>query len=296
MDGRWWISRAELEMEIFPGGPLGRTLPPMAAPAGREEAPMPLLQDLLGAIESSRIEIVDLTAPLSASTPVLRLPEPFANTISFRLEEISRYDDAGPFWYWNNIHTGEHTGTHVDAPRHWATGKDGADVAEIPLRTLVAPAVVLDAADRVADNPDFLLEIDHVREWERANGALPAGGWLLYRTGWDERSSDEERFLNADDAGSHTPGVSAECARWLAEDTGLVGFGVETVGTDAGGAGGLTPPFPCHHFFLGAGKCGLTQLRNLARLPATGAMLVVSPLPIVDGSGSPARVYALVEK
>ncbi|MFL6144617.1 MAG: cyclase family protein [Labedaea sp.] len=257
---------------------------------------MPLLQDLLGAIESSRIEIIDLTAPLSASTPVLRLPEPFANTISFRLEEISRYDDAGPFWYWNNIHTGEHTGTHVDAPRHWATGKDGADVAEIPLRTLVAPAVVLDAAGRVADNPDFLLEIDHVREWEKANGALPAGGWLLYRTGWDERSSDEERFLNADDAGSHTPGVSAECARWLAEDTGLVGFGVETVGTDAGGAGGLNPPFPCHHFFLGAGKCGLTQLRNLDKLPATGAVLVVSPLPIIDGSGSPTRVYALVEK
>ena len=257
---------------------------------------MALLQDLLGAIRDGRIEIIDLTAPLSASTPVLRLPEPFANTIPFQLEEISRYDEPGPFWYWNNIHTGEHTGTHVDAPKHWATGKDGADVAEIPLRTLVAPAVLLDASDRVAGNSDFLLEIDHVRDWEKVNGPLPDGGWLLYRTGWDERSSDEERFLNADDAGPHTPGVSAECARWLAEETGLVGFGVETVGTDAGGAGGFTPPFPCHHFFLGAGKCGLTQLRNLARLPATGAVLVVSPLPIVDGSGSPARVYALVEK
>jgi kynurenine formamidase len=257
---------------------------------------MPLLQDVLGAIRSSRIEIVDLTAPLSASTPVLRLPEPFANTISFQLEQISRYDEPGPFWYWNNIHTGEHTGTHVDAPNHWATGQDGPDVAALPLRTLVAPAVVLDASDRVAGDHDFLLEIEHVREWEAANGALPDGGWLLYRTGWDERSGDQERFLNVDESGSHTPGVSAECARWLAEETGLVGLGVETVGTDAGGAVGLTPPFPCHHFFLGAGKCGLTQLRNLATLPATGAVLVVSPLPIVGGSGSPARVYALVER
>ena len=257
---------------------------------------MALLEDVLGAIRDSRIEIVDLTAPLSADTPVLRLPEPFVNTIHFQLEEISRYNDAGPGWYWNNIHTGEHTGTHVDAPKHWATGQDKHDVAELPLRNLVAPAAVLDASDRVAKDPDFLLEIDDVRAWEADNGPLPAGGWLLYRTGWDERSDDAERFLNADDTGSHTPGVSAECAQWIAEETELVGFGVETVGTDAGGAGGLTPPFPCHHFLLGAGKCGLTQLRNLAKLPATGAVIVVSPLPIVGGSGSPARVYALVER
>ncbi|HEV2779299.1 MAG TPA: cyclase family protein [Actinophytocola sp.] len=257
---------------------------------------MALLQDVLGAIRANRIEIVDLTAPLSASTPVLRLPEPFANTIPFQLEEISRYDERGPFWYWNNIHTGEHTGTHLDAPRHWASGQDGPDVAELPLGMLVAPAVVLDASDRVAENPDFLLQIEDVRTWEKANGALPDGGWLLYRTGWDERSGDAERFLNADDSGSHTPGVSAECARWLAEDTPIVGLGVETVGTDAGGAGGLTPPFPCHHYFLGAGKCGLTQLQNLSRLPTTGVVLVVSPLPIVGGSGSPARVLALVER
>lgn len=257
---------------------------------------MPLLQDMLGAIRASRIEIVDLTAPLSGTTPVLRLPDPFANTIPFQLEEISRYDDKGPHWYWNNIHTGEHTGTHVDAPKHWSSGQEGPDVSELPLSTLVAPAVVLDASDRVAADPDFLLEVDDVRQWEAANGPLPEGGWLLYRTGWDERSADEARFLNADETGPHTPGVSAECARWLAEQTGIVGLGVETVGTDAGAAHGFDPPFPCHHFFLGAGKCGLTQLQNLASLPATGFVLVVSPLPIVGGSGSPARVLALVER
>jgi kynurenine formamidase len=257
---------------------------------------MPLLQEMLGAIQANRIEIVDLTAPLSEQTPVLQLPEPFTNTIPFQLEEISRYNEAGPHWYWNNIHTGEHTGTHLDAPKHWSSGQQGHDVSEVPLRTLVAPAAVLDAADRVAADPDFLLEIDDVRRWEADNGPLPDGGWLLFRTGWDERSADAARFLNVDDTGSHTPGVAAECAKWLAEETGLVGLGVETVGTDAGAAGGFTPPFPCHHFLLGAGKCGLTQLQNLASLPPTGSVLVVSPLPIVGGSGSPARVLALVER
>jgi kynurenine formamidase len=257
---------------------------------------MPLLTDLLDAIAGRRVEIVDLTAPLSAETPILQLPPPFANTIPFSLEQISRYDEAGPGWYWNNIHTGEHTGTHVDAPVHWATGRDGADVSQLALDRLVAPAVVVDVSARAAADPDFLLSTDDVVAWEAEHGPLPEGGWLLLRTGWDERSADAARFLNADETGPHSPGISAECARRLAEETGLVGLGVETVGTDAGAAHGFEPAFPCHHYFLGAGKMGLTQLRNLAALPPTGAVLVVSPLPIVGGSGSPARVYALVER
>ncbi|WP_236790982.1 cyclase family protein [Amycolatopsis sp. GM8] len=257
---------------------------------------MPVLTDLLSALQTRDVEVVDLTAPLSASTPVLQLPPPFANTASFRLEEISRYDERGPRWYWNDIHTGEHVGTHVDAPSHWVSGKDGHNVDQIPLSTLIAPAVVLDASAKVAGNPDFLLGIEDIREWEDEHGSLPDGGWLLYRTGWDARSADQDSFLNVSEGASHTPGVSPECARWLAEEAPIAGFGVETVGTDAGRAGELEPMFPCHDRLLGAGKCGLTQLQNLARLPATGTMLVVSPLPIVGGSGSPARVYALVER
>ncbi|GII86236.1 cyclase [Sphaerisporangium siamense] len=257
---------------------------------------MSVLSSLVESIRSGAIEVVDLTAPLSSSTPVLKLPEPFGNTVPFRLTEISRYDDRGPAWYWNDITTGEHTGTHFDAPVHWVTGRDGEDVAAVPPARLIAPAVVLDFAAHAAGDPDFLLRIEHVKEWEAANGPLPEGGWLLYRTGWDVRANDQEGFLNADETGSHTPGVSAECARWLAEETPIAGIGVETVGTDAGAAHSFDPAFPCHSFLLGAGKYGLTQLRNLDRLPVTGAVVVAPPLPIVGGSGSPVRVLALVER
>jgi kynurenine formamidase len=257
---------------------------------------MPVLQDLLDALRTRRVEVVDLTAPLHGDTPILQLPPPFANASAFGLTEISRYDDRGPAWYWNDIHTSEHTGTHFDAPVHWVTGKDGEDVAQVPPGSLVAPAVVLDFSEQSAADPDFLLRIDDVRSWEKENGPLPEGGWLLYRTGWDARSEDAAAFLNADDTGPHTPGISVECARWLAEETSLLGVGVETVGTDAGGAHSFDPPFPCHSFLLGAGKYGLTQLQNLAQLPPTGAVVITGPLPIVGGSGSPARVLALVER
>jgi kynurenine formamidase len=256
---------------------------------------MSVLADLVGGIAAGAIEVVDLTAPLSEKTPILRLPEPFGNTISFSLQEISHYDERGPAWYWNNIATGEHAGTHFDAPIHWATGKDGDDVSQVPPARLVAPAVVLDFSAYAARNPDFLLQIDHVLQWQEEHGPLPEGGWLLYRTGWDARADDADAFLNADDTGPHTPGISVECAAWLAEQTPIVGLGVETVGTDAGAAHGFDPPFPCHSYFLGSNKYGLTQLRNLSRLPTRGAVLIAGLLPIVGGSGSPTRVLALVE-
>jgi kynurenine formamidase len=257
---------------------------------------MSILQALVSGIGAGGIEVVDLTAPLSGETPILKLPPPFANTVPFRLEEISRYDDRGPAWYWNDIHTGEHTGTHFDAPVHWVTGKDGDDVSRVPPARLIAPAAVVDVSDRVAADPDFLLRVDDLREWEAVHGRLPAGGWLLLRTGWDTRSGDQEAFLNANDTGPHTPGISAEAAKWLAEEAPVIGVGVETVGTDAGLAHSFDPPFPCHSYLLGAGKYGLTQLQNLRLLPPTGAVVIAAPLPIVGGSGSPTRVLALIER
>jgi kynurenine formamidase len=257
---------------------------------------MSVLSALTEAIRSATVDVIDLTAPLSASTPVIRLPEPFGNTASFALHEISHYDDRGPAWYWNDITTGEHTGTHFDAPVHWVTGRDGLDVSQVPPRGLIAPAAVLDFSTHAAADPDFLLEVEHIRQWEAQHGPLPEEGWLLYRTGWDARSADQERFLNADATGPHTPGVSVSCARWLAEETTLIGFGVETVGTDAGKAHSFDPPFPCHSALLGAGKYGLTQLQNVAMLPPQGTVLIVAPLPITGGSGSPCRALALVER
>jgi kynurenine formamidase len=257
---------------------------------------MSVLSALAEAIRSATVDVIDLTAPLSSSTPILQLPEPFGNTVPFTLKEISRYDERGPAWYWNDISTGEHTGTHFDAPIHWVTGRDGQDVSQVPLTRLIAPAAVLDFSARAAADADFLLEVDHIKEWESQHGALPEGGWLLYRTGWDTRSNDQDTFLNANETGPHTPGVSVECARWIAQESPAIGFGVETVGTDAGAAHSFDPPFPCHSSMLGADKYGLTQLQNLALLPPQGAMIVVSPLPITGGSGSPCRALALVER
>ncbi len=249
---------------------------------------------LVKALADSAVEIVDLTQPLSEQTPVIQLPVQFAQTPALKVQEISRYDDRGPAWAWNWLEIGEHTGTHFDAPVHWITGRDGLDVSQVPPRHLIAPAVTIDRSAESAEDPDYLLTVKDIRAFEAEHGPLPEGGWLLLRTGWDARAQDAEAFLNAASGQPRSPGFDAECARWLAEESPLVGVGVETVGVDAGAAGGFDPPFPVHYYLLGAGKYGVTQLANLASLPPTGALLVIAPLKLTGGTGSPIRAFALV--
>ena len=256
---------------------------------------MTVTTDLITGLATGTVRVVDLTNPLSAATPTLRLPPPFANLIDFSLEQVSAYDEPGPFWKHHNIHTGEHIGTHLDAPVHWISGQDGHDVASIPPGRLVGPAAVLDLSDLVADDPDFLLDIDHITVWEDEHGPLPENGWLLFRSGWDRFADSPDAFLNVDETGSHTPGITVRAAEWLATQRPISGYGVETVGIDAGRGAELQPPFPAHYHLLGNDKYGLTSLQKLAELPPTGAVLVVAPLPIVGGTASPARVLALVD-
>jgi kynurenine formamidase len=251
---------------------------------------------LLDALTGGSVEVVDLTQPLSESTPVIQLPPPFANTPGLSREPISRYDDRGPAWAWYTLTIGEHVGTHLDAPIHWITGKDGKDVASIEPRSLVGPACVIDKTKETEQDNGYLLTVDDLDAWESENGRIPDNAWVLLRTGWQSRAQDQQEFLNVQENGPVTPGPDVNASRWLANERPISGFGTETVGIDAGSAGAFDPPFPLHNFLLGAGKLGLTQLANLNKLPITGALIIVSPLKLVGGTGSPSRVLAFVQK
>ena len=253
---------------------------------------MSILEDLVTQMDNGDIKVIDLTAPLSETTSVISLPPERGQPWPFQREVISRYDKMGPEVFWHNISMSEHTGTHFDAPIHWITGKGKEDVASILPERLVRPAAVLDFSKEASRDDDFLLTRSHVELWCEEHGPLPKDGWLLYRTGWDARCHDDEAFTND----NHWPGVEPECARWLAQETKVIGLGVETIGTDAGQAATFTDqPFPCHWYFLGTNKYGITQLQNLAQLPPQGSVIITAPLPIVGGTGSPSRILAMVE-
>jgi kynurenine formamidase len=259
-----------------------------------ENTRISVLSRLLEELNSGRLKVVDLTSPLGPDTPVIDLPPVFAPSPGLAVAEISRYDSRGPAWYWNVLTMGEHTGTHFDAPIHWVTGKNLPNNATDTIlpRKFIGPACVIDVTADVEQNPDFLLTIERIEQWESEYGSLPAGAWLLVRSGWSKRIG-REAFLNMQADGAHSPGFLPTCSAFLAKERDILGVGVETVGTDAGQAGGFDPPFPNHSYMHGAGKFGITSLVNLELLPSTGAIVIAAPLKIVKGSGSPLRVIAI---
>ena len=256
-----------------------------------------VLQKLAKEIQKRNIRIVDLTQTLNPSTPVIQLPPPMAPTKPFSSELISRYDEKGPAWYWNNIACGEHTGTHFDAPVHWITGRDLEDGATdtVDPQRFMAQACVIDVSKQCAKDERFLLTPKHILAWEKEHGKIPKGSWVLMRSDWSKRT-DPNLFLNMREDGPHVPGPNADAVRFLVEERDINGWGVEAVGTDAGQAFSFEPPFPAHALMHGANKFGLASLCNLDQLPPAGAILIAAPLKIANGSGSPLRVLALVDE
>jgi kynurenine formamidase len=154
---------------------------------------------------------------------------------------------------------------------------------------------VVDCSREAASDPDFLLTKKKIAAWEKQHGRVPPRAWVLMRTDWSKRSHDPVAYQNYDETGQHTPGPDVDAVRFLVEERDILGFGTESIGTDAGQAQHLRPPYPCHYFMHGAGRYGLQCLANLDQLPPTGAVVIAAPLKIRNGSGSPLRAIALVE-
>lgn len=269
-------------------------------PKGKPMQPTDVLGALGPMLMSGQIRIVDCSTTLGPDTPILRLPEDFArNTPKVEIHRISEYDADGPFFAWNWLKLGEHSGTHFDAPHHWISGKDFEDgyTDTLDVQRLVAPVNVIDCSKEAAEDPDFLLSAEHVRIWEAEHGEINPGEWVVMRTDWDKRSHDEELFLNEDpdpyEDGSHSPGPTTECIDYLLSK-GIVGWGSQCIGTDAGMAGKMSPPYPAHNYLHRDNCFGLASLTNLDQLPPKGAILVAAPLRIENGTGSPIRALAIV--
>ena len=256
-----------------------------------------MLNNLGPMLLSGQIEVVDCTGILGPNTPLIQLPPPFKNTPQVEIHKISEYDDDGPVCAWNWLKLGEHSGTHFDAPKHWFTGKDLPDNATdtLDIQKVVAPVNCIDCSKESAEDPDFLLTVDHIKAWETEHGAIQEGEWVVMRTDWDSRAGDAGEFLNFYDDAPHSPGPTAEAVQYLI-DKGITGWGTQCIGTDAGCAGGMEPMFPAHNLLHKNNRFGLASLANLDKLPAKGAILIAAPLKIEGGTGSPIRALALVQK
>ncbi len=199
-------------------------------------------------------------------------------------------------WYYTayNISTAEHGGTHIDAPIHFAEGRQTVD--QIPLYRLIAPAVVIDLRAAAAADADYQATQDDIRAWEAANGPIPQGAIVLFNTGFAGRWPNAESYMGTAAKGEaavaslHFPGIHPDAARFLVRQRGIASVGIDTPSIDYG----QSKDFMTHRILFEHDIPGFENLANLNALPASGALLVALPMKIKGGSGAPLRAVAFV--
>ena len=231
---------------------------------------------------------VDLTHSFSARS--IYWP---TDTLGFKLEELAHGHTPGGWFYSSYRYSAaEHGGTHLDAPIHFA--ERGQTNDQIPLASLVGPAVVVDVTSRV--EADYLLTVDDLSKWETEHGNIPKGAIVLVRTGWDARYQDRAAYLGTALKGPdavaqlHFPGISAEAAQWLVDNRTIAAIGIDTPSIDYG----QSADFRAHVILYGKNIPGFENVANLASLPPVGGFVVALPMKIEGGSGGPLRIVGYV--
>jgi kynurenine formamidase len=228
--------------------------------------------------------VADLTHELGPDTPNY---EPTTKPV-FQAKDIATVDKAG--YFAREITLPEHFGTHIDAPAHFVQGLWTVD--QIPVERLVAPLVVLDVRKGASQNPDYQLSVDDIATWEKMNGQIPQGAVVIARTGWESRWNSVKDYRNPDGNGVlHFPGYSEEAARFLVQGRNAIAVGIDTLSIDYG----PSKDYPVHKYTLSHSLYQLENVANLASVPESGATVVVAPMKLEGGSGSPVRILSLIK-
>jgi len=233
---------------------------------------------------------IDLTYSLSDST--LYWPN---NPTGFRLDTQSNGITPAGFYYSSNSFSApEHGGTHLDAPVHFAEGKQSAD--KVLLENLIGNAVVIDVSEKALKNRDYLVSIKDVQDWEVKNDSILQGSIVLLHTGYGQYYPDVKKYFGTTEKGTagiaqlHFPGIDPATAEWLVTKRKIKALGLDTPSIDYG----QSKDFKTHQTLLGKNIPAFENVANLDKLPAKGAYVVALPMKIKNGSGGPLRIVAWV--
>lgn len=233
--------------------------------------------------------IVDLSYPFDASTVYW----PTAET--FQLEKD--FEGTTPQGYYYSAYrysAAEHGGTHIDAPVHFAKGRNTVD--EIPVEQLIGPGIVVDVTKQCEKNPDYLITEADFNNWERRNGKIAAGTIVLLRTGFGRFYPDRKRYLGTDQRGAaavanlHFPGLHPDASRWLSQNRRIKAIGLDTASIDYG----QSTLFESHRALFAKDIPAFENVANLDKLPTRGFSVIALPMKIKGGSGGPLRIIAVI--
>ena len=230
---------------------------------------------------------VDLTHALSSTSVFWPTAKPFQLTA-----DAEGMTDAGYYYSAYSFSAAEHGGTHIDAPVHFARGRQA--VHEIPLTRLIGDAVVIDVSAKALEDRDYQIRVADLEAWEETQGPIPAGAIVLLRTGYDRYWPDAAAYLGTAERGEagvaalHFPGLHADAAQWLIDHRNVASVGIDTASIDYG----QSKTFRAHVTLMSANVPAFENVANLGLLPPRGAFVVALPVKIEGGSGGPLRIVA----
>lgn len=281
----WKFSRTKIALAcvVLAGGAAAIAKQPQPQSGATQAAPQVMSDSVLGGIASGKTRVVDLTYAIAPGLPSWPgSPATFEATVNATVAKNGHF--ARTFTLY------EHYGTHMDAPAHFAEGKETLD--QIPADHFFEPAVVIDASAEAAKNPDYQLPAASIERWEAAHGTIPAGAIVLLNTGWAKRWPDEARYRNTDASGTmHFPGYSVEAAKLLVS-RGVSGIGLDTLAVDYG----PSTDHAVHHTVLSQNIFILENLSDMSGLPETGGFVIAAPIKLEGGSGGAVRVFVIVPR
>jgi kynurenine formamidase len=238
-------------------------------------------------------EFVDLTHAFEPGIPHWPgFPDENRSTLYWYVDDGSCETCIGYGFYAQRFdHVGQ-WGTHVDPPAHFIQGLRTID--QISVKEMILPLVVLDVHQKVAKDPDYVITMDDVRKWEKRNGKIPEGAFVAMRTDWSKRWPSPEAMQNRDAEGiAHYPGWSVEVLRYLYEERKITASGHEPTDTDPGTSTSIGD-YSAEAYVLSTDHYQIELLTNLDQVPESGALVVVAFPKPKDGSGFPARVFAIL--
>jgi kynurenine formamidase len=236
-----------------------------------------------------RGELVDLSHTYDAQT----IYWPTAEGFQLR-KDAEGVTPQGYYYAANSLFTSEHGGTHLDAPIHFAQGRQTVD--QIPLDRLIGPAVVIDVTAQSDRSADYQVTTEDLARFEREHGAIQDDVIVLIRTGFSRRWPDAERYLGTATRGAegasqlHFPGLHPEAAKWIVANRRIGAIGIDTASIDYG----QSTLFESHRILYERDVPAFENLTSLERLPATGAYVIALPMKIGGGSGAPLRAVAVL--
>jgi kynurenine formamidase len=235
-------------------------------------------------------KVVDLSYPFDSDTIFWPTAE------GFRLEkDFEGTTDKGFYYSANRFCTAEHGGTHIDAPVHFARGKNTVD--QVPLEQLVGDAIIVDVSKQSAAERDYQVASEDFLRWEKANGKIPEGAIVFLRTGYGKYWPDRKKYMGTEERGAdavpklHFPGLSPDAARWLVQNRSIKAIGLDTPSIDYG----QSSLFESHRILFDKNIPAFENVANLDALPIKGFTVVALPMKIKGGTGAPLRVVAILK-